>query len=166
MATDPVAIRLVEASEIDRLVPLHAACFEEAWDLEALATLLAMPGAFALIAVPQSGEITGFIMLRGAADEAEIISFGVHPGSRRRGVARRLLIAAIEMTARRGQHHIFLEVAADNHAARKLYLSEGFAEVGRRPNYYHRADGEIAALVMRHDITNAGNPVQGIEEKN
>ena len=39
MAADPVAIRLLEAREIDRLVPVHAACFEEAWDLEALATL-------------------------------------------------------------------------------------------------------------------------------
>ena len=166
MAAAPVSIRLLEASELERLVPLHAACFEEAWDLEALATLLAMPGAFALIAVAENGEIFGFIMLRGAADEAEIISFGVHPGSRRRGVARCLLGAAIDMTARRGQRHVFLEVAADNHAARKLYLSEGFADVGRRPNYYHRTDGEIAAVVMRRDITIASNPVQGIEEEN
>jgi ribosomal-protein-alanine acetyltransferase len=166
MAAAPVAIRLLEAGEFDRLVPLHAACFEEAWDLEALATLLAMPGAFALIATIESGEIAGFIMIRGAADEAEIISFGVHPGSRRRGIARRLLATAIEVTARRGQRQLFLEVAADNHAARELYLSEGFADVGRRPNYYHRADGSVAALVMRRDITIARDPMQGIEEKN
>ena len=165
MTAAPVAIRLLEASEIDRLVPLHAACFEESWDLEALATLLAMPGAFALIATTQSGEIAGFIMIRGAADEAEIISFGVHPASRRGGIARRLLAAANALTARRGQRQLFLEVAADNHAARKLYLSEGFADVGRRPNYYHRADGSVAALVMRRDITIASDPMQGIEEK-
>ena len=165
MAAAPVSIRLLEASDIDRLVPLHAACFEEAWDLEALATLLAMPGAFALVAENESREITGFIMIRGATDEAEIISFGVHPASRRLGIARRLLAATVALTARRGQQRLFLEVAADNDAARKLYLSAGFADVGRRPNYYHRGDSSVAALVMRRDNTIASNPMQGIEEK-
>ncbi len=164
MRAEPASIRFLEAGEIDRLVPLHAACFAEAWDLEALATLLAMPGAFALVATTKSGEIAGFLMVRGAADEAEIISFGVHPAARRQGVGRRLLAAAIETAQRRGQRQLFLEVAWDNHAARELYLSEGFAEVGRRPNYYHRADGDAAALVMRRDIIIDGNS-PGIEEK-
>ena len=45
---------------------------------------------------------------------------------------------------------VSLEVRADNPVAQKLYVSEGFAEVGRRPRYYQPDD--VDAIVMRVDI--------------
>jgi ribosomal-protein-alanine N-acetyltransferase len=152
-------IRLLGAGELDMLVPLHAACFEDAWDLEALATLLAMPGALALVAVSGHGDLSGFVMIRGAADEAEIVSLGVHPAARRRGLGRRLMAKAIAAALDRGVRRMFLEVAADNSAAQRLYLREGFAKVGERPNYYHKTGGDVAALVMARDIA-IGSSVQ------
>ena len=48
---------------------------------------------------------------------------------------------------------IWLEVAADNAAARGLYAALGFIEYGRRSKYYKRA-GNLAvdAVLMRLDI--------------
>jgi len=152
-----LTIRALGAGELDRLVPLHAACFEDAWDLEALATLLAMPGAFALLGETRPGGAIGFIMIRAVSDEAEIISFGIHPALRRRGFGRRLLNAALAAAADLGVRHVFLEVAADNSVARDLYLQEGFNKVGERPKYYHKADGDVSALVMTKDITIGSN---------
>ena len=154
MSPASVHIRPASATELDTLAALHAACFTEAWDADAFATLLAMPGAFALLAEePQRERASGFVMIRGAGDEAEIIALGVEQSRQRRGLGRQLLIAGVQEAAARGAQKLFLEVAADNVAALALYRHSGFIEVGRRADYYHRGDGAMAALVMAHSIT-------------
>ena len=60
--------------------------------------------------------------------------------------------AALAAAAAGGAERLFLEVAADNWQALGLYLSYDFTEVGRRPNYYRRNDGEIMALVLSKPI--------------
>ena len=162
--TEPdIVVRPVGAFELGALAELHAACFAEAWDAEALAALLAMPGAFALVASggERAGDgpsAIGFVMVRAIAGEAEILALGVRPAARRRGLGRRLLTAGSAEAASRGTGRLFLEVAADNWAARALYLGAGFAQIGRRANYYRRPGGGVAALVLARDIVMGGNP--------
>ena len=151
-------IRPATASELDRLAGLHAACFVESWDADAFATLLAMPGAFALLAEePAHDGPSGFLMIRGVGDEAEIITLGVLPQRRRNGVGRDLLAGGARESASRGARRLFLEVAADNDAALALYRAAGFTQIGKRADYYHRPDGDMAALVMACDITIDGS---------
>jgi ribosomal protein S18 acetylase RimI-like enzyme len=45
-----------------------------------------------------------------------------------------------------GATEVFLDVRADNRAARALYESMGFSEISRRPGYY-QPDG-VDAVVM------------------
>ena len=135
------------------LAALHEAAFagqsQEIWNEKSLRELLAMPGALALLA-QQGDEPVGFILLRQAADEAEIITLAVQPQQRRLGVARRLLSVGLDKLSGRGARHCFLEVADDNVAARALYTAAGFAEVGRRPGYYRDAAGQPRdAILMR-----------------
>ena len=48
---------------------------------------------------------------------------------------------------------LFLEVAADNAAALKLYGKMGFSPVSERRGYYPRPDGSAAtAIVMARDL--------------
>jgi ribosomal-protein-alanine N-acetyltransferase len=100
-----------------------------------------LPGAFGLL--DQRG---GMLLGRTAADEAEVLTFGVVPAARRQGIGTCLLQAAKVLAAARGCGAIFLEVATSNAVALALYRREGFVEVGRRRRYY--ADGSDA-LVMR-----------------
>lgn len=135
------------------LAALHEAAFagqsQEIWSEKSLRELLAMPGALALLA-QQGDEPVGFILLRQAADEAEIITLAVRPQQRRLGIARRLLSVGLDKLTGRGARHCFLEVADDNVPARTLYAAAGFAEVGRRPNYYRDAAGQPRdAILMR-----------------
>jgi len=149
-------IHALAATELDAFARLHGKCFAEAWDVDALATLMAMPGAFALLAHDEdSGALLGFVMIRGAGGEAEIITLGVDPGRRRRGLGRALLAAGLNEAAARGSARLFLEVAADNAAALALYRAAGFSEIGRRADYYHRPDGTMTALVMARAMENA-----------
>lgn len=135
------------------LAALHAEAFAgvagEVWSEASLRELLAMPGALALVA-SNGDQPVGFLLLRQAADEAEIITLAVRPAVRRSGVARRLLMVGLDKMAGRGAPRCFLEVAEDNMAARALYGAMGFAEIGRRPGYYRdAAGGRRDAIAMR-----------------
>ncbi|MEM7059341.1 MAG: GNAT family N-acetyltransferase [Pseudomonadota bacterium] len=95
----------------------------------------------------------GLVAVQFAADEAEIINLCVVPEMRRNGLARELLMAAEICAAELGAATLFLEVAADNMAARALYEAADYTEVGRRKDYYLRPDGNrMDALVLRKKL--------------
>jgi len=82
----------------------------------------------------------GFIVWRQTLDEAEIITIGVAPSARRGGIAAAMLGLVENDVKKRGGKKIFLEVAENNHAARKLYESNGYVQIGVRPKYYDGTD--------------------------
>ncbi|MEO8813093.1 MAG: ribosomal protein S18-alanine N-acetyltransferase [Caulobacteraceae bacterium] len=134
------------------LAAAHAAAFEEGWDAHAIAGLLSSsPGAFAL-AVRRRSRVSGFILARVAADEAEVLTLAVRPESRRRGIGAALLHGAMAAAAAGDARSVFLEVAADNPAALALYENAGFAVVARRGGYYARQATVVDALVMRRAL--------------
>ena len=123
------------------LAALHAGCFPEdgRWDEAAMIAVLAMPGCFAAV------DPDGLALARVAADEAELLTLGVLPQGRGRGVGLGLLEATVAEAARLGAARLFLEVAEGNVAARALYARAGLVEVGRRRRYY--SDGDDALVL-------------------
>jgi ribosomal-protein-alanine N-acetyltransferase len=90
------------------------------------------------------GSIVGFLVTRHvASDEIEILNLAVAPSSRRKGVARALLLPLLESLSA----SVFLEVRESNCAARQFYASLGFKELNRRPGYY--ANPPEAGIVMK-----------------
>jgi tRNA threonylcarbamoyladenosine biosynthesis protein TsaB len=131
------------------LALLHRICFpDDPWDAEAMARVLTLSGCFGRLAW-EGGEPCGFVLARDLGDECEILSVGVEPAARGRGVGARLMAAALAEGRRRGAASVVLEVAADNEAARRLYVGLGFSAVGHRPRYYRRPDGLADALILR-----------------
>lgn len=142
-------IRESGPADIAVLAALHSKCFpDDPWDAVAMAEVLAMPGAFGLLALDSSeGVPTGFLVALDLVVEFEVVAFGVLPAARRRGTGRALLEHLLAMAARRP---VLLEVAEDNVAARALYGAAGFLEVGSRVAYYQRRRGpRVAALTLR-----------------
>ncbi len=88
----------------------------------------------------------GFVVWRVVADEAEIITIGVHPDARRGGIADAMLTLVESDVKKRGGKKIFLEVAENNIPARALYEHNGYVQVGVRPKYY---DGTDAILMEK-----------------
>jgi len=148
------------AASLEILEHLHGTCFAVGWDMVAFARLLAMPGATGTLALGASGEAAalpvGFLLGREAAGEAEIISIGVLPEFRGRGVGGALLQEYISRMRERAVSELFLETATDNDAAISLYKRLGFASVGLRRGYYEAAPGAAAgaadALIMRRNL--------------
>lgn len=135
----------------EAMARLHALCFpERPWRAGEFSQLLAARGTLALV----SPDADGFLLARIAGPEAEILTLAVHPEARRRGIARALVGRLVARAPGLGIETLFLDVAADNGAARGLYRGLGFTEVGRRPGYYARPDGRRAdALVLRREVT-------------
>jgi [ribosomal protein S18]-alanine N-acetyltransferase len=138
------------------LTALHAACFDDSWSVGAMADVLASPGAFACVALPADlidPAPVGFALARIAADEAELLSLGVIPVARRQRTAQALLDDIVRHASQHGAGVLFLEVAETNEAARRLYAANGFAAVGRRPDYYRRPNSvPVAALTLRRAL--------------
>lgn len=131
----------------EALAQIHAAAFPPAdcWGAALFAGQLAMPGVFALL-----DPAGGLVLARTAADEAEILTLGVAAAARRAGRGRALLRAAEAQAAAAGAGTMFLEVAADNAAARALYATAGYCQVGERRGYYNTGTD---ALVLARAIT-------------
>ncbi|MBO42316.1 MAG: hypothetical protein CMM28_01185 [Rhodospirillaceae bacterium] len=135
------------------LAEIFGQSFDEPWPLASIKNLMAPTGCWALIAEFANDEILypcGFALARAVGEEAELLSMGVIPEFRRRGVASSIMRALASQALHRGARAIFLEVGVDNFPAKHLYRMSGYVEVGRRENYYRRANRELVdALVMK-----------------
>ncbi|EJL37251.1 ribosomal-protein-alanine acetyltransferase [Caulobacter sp. AP07] len=132
------------------LADLHDRAFPRPWSAEEFEALLEGPGAFAVLG--EGDEPKGFILCRAVAGEAEILTVAVDPAARRRGWGAALVEMAAGLAREAGAFEMFLEVAADNLAALKLYEATGFDRVGLRKGYYPHPDGAKDAVVMRRTL--------------
>lgn len=159
--TRDLVIRPARDQESALLASLHKECFAKAWSKKQIIPMLAMPGAFVLVA--ERGEkAQGFIMVRAGGGEAEILTICVVPAARGKRLGEHLITASLAHLLAYGEPispapenaakvmPLFLEVAQSNQAARALYARMGFEIVGKRPNYYRHEDGrQETALMMK-----------------
>ena len=143
--------RIVDA---DDLAALHAHAFRHGWPATEMEALIADPTVTTIVAregrTPFTRRPVGFVMVRAAADEAEILTVAVAPARRGRGIGRLMMDEAIRRLYFMRIASLFLEVDEGNGSALALYRRLGFREVSRRANYY--AGGTANALVMRADL--------------
>lgn len=92
------------------------------------------------------GRVAGFLVARSIDEsESEVLNLAVAPDSRRQGTGKGLMNAFLGSV----KGAVFLEVRESNQAARNLYKSLGFQEVGVRKQYYEQAP-ETAIVMKLH----------------
>lgn len=150
----PVEIAVTRAGPHDAIsmAAIHRSCFAKPWGEDAMVQFLASPETLSLVgsvADSSGGIMAGLLIARKAADEAEILTFGVAPSCRRAGLGCALLQEAIALLRASGVTRLYLEVEDGNEAALKLYRAFGAVPVGKRPRYYeHGADAAIFSLAL------------------
>ncbi len=107
--------------------------------------------SFMLIAGPSSPQpwkTWAYLIFWVVLDEMHILNLAVHPIQRRKGIARRLLSEGLAQARTLGAEVAWLEVRPSNAAARALYESFEFKEVGRRPRYYDDTQEDALLLTL------------------
>jgi ribosomal-protein-alanine acetyltransferase len=137
--------------DLPEMITWEGALFgNDAWSPEVMVAELSHPASYYLVARPDGDQaIVGYAGLRAGnrGGDGDIQTVAVAPEHRGKGLGRLLLEALLIEARQRLVSSIFLEVRADNDAARGLYTSLGFQEIDRRAGYYQPDD--VDAIVMR-----------------
>lgn len=105
-----------------------------------------LSGKFSVYRVAvENKRAVGYMGMWILADEGHVTNIAVAADYRRRGVASSLIDDFISLAEKKKLVFMTLEVRASNEGAISLYRKKGFAEAGRRKNYY---DNKEDALLM------------------
>jgi len=155
--SNPVAVELAPDPDPKILADIHADGFVHPWTDADIAKLVADESVFTVLARRDrlfgSKTPIGFVIVRIAADEAEILSIAVMKRYRSGGIGRSLMETALRHLFAERIATLFLEVDAGNEPAIKVYRRLGFKTVGERLGYYREGrEKPASALVMRYDL--------------
>lgn len=139
-------LRPMTAHDLDEVVVLEQDSYEFPWTRGIFSDCLRM-GYRCLVAEDREG-VQGYYVLTLGVHEAHLLNICVGADWRGRGLGRMLLHHALEEARAEAAETMFLEVRPSNRHALALYESEGFAEIGRRKNYYRSATGREDALIL------------------
>ena len=155
-------IRRITPADCDAIAALEARLFATAFDRARLMGLQSNPVFCGFVDLvpdqdqPQSisaGDLApylnGYLLATMIDGEAEILSIGVTPDRQRQGGGKRLLQHFFDYGASQNMAKAVLEVAEDNVPALGLYRDFGFAEFGRRKDYYKQGNQKIDAIMMK-----------------
>jgi ribosomal-protein-alanine N-acetyltransferase len=148
-SAEPTTVRAATMADVGRVSEIEQEAFTDPWSRSAFERLVMDrdPRVLFDVACLPDGKVAGYVVAWFIMDEGEIANLAVAPASRSRGIGTLLLVTAITTARSREVGTIYLEVRDSNVAARALYASHGFQEIGRRRRYYRRPVED--ALVLR-----------------
>ena len=127
----------------EALALMHKQCFDKAWNKDAFESLLRLPTTCGFL------NENAFILFSVCDTQAEILTLGVLPKARKKGLAFELLTYATQELKKTGVQEIFLDVNANNLPARKLYEKADFEQISVRKAYYDEDGKKADALVLK-----------------
>lgn len=130
-------IRPMKKEDTSQVAVIEKDIFSIPWSEKSFADACATPENIYLVAVMDE-QIAGYCGLWTVLGEGNITNMAVAEEFRQCGVGRRLM-EAMEAAGREKDVDIFfLEVRESNVAARHLYKSMGYKDIGLRKNFYER----------------------------
>lgn len=145
----PALVRNATLADVQLVSEIEKDAFADPWSRSAFERFILEKDERVLfdVACLADGSVVGYVVAWFIMDEGEIANLAVAPGARSQGIGTLLLVTAITEARARDVGTIYLEVRDSNVAARALYASHGFVEIGRRRRYYRRPVED--ALVLR-----------------
>jgi ribosomal-protein-alanine N-acetyltransferase len=149
--TVPILVDRMRMGDIAAVHEIERLSFATPWPAYAFEQELTSNRLARYVVARAGASVVGFGGLWLMVDEAHITTFGVHPGWRRLGIGRRMLVALFDLAWGMKAARMTLEVRATNAGAQALYAELGFAISGRRIGYY-TDDGEDALVMTTPDL--------------
>ena len=143
-----ITVENMTAAHVPQIAELEKLCFSDPWNEASVASELENPLSLWLVAL-DGDRVAGYVGSQSVMGEADMMNVAVHPDYRRQGIAERLIAALIKRLRENEVYCLLLEVRVSNEPAKALYGKLGFAEVGRRKNYYRNPKED--ALILRKE---------------
>lgn len=140
-----------EPKYLDEIAEAEKICFEnDPWSRESFVEAAESEG-FCIILVKdmQMSKIIAYSIIYYAADQADLANIAVLPECRGQKIGKALLEKTMEIARDNGVSDVFLEVRESNFAARGLYQSSDFVEIGRRRKYYKNPREDAIIMVRK-----------------
>jgi [ribosomal protein S18]-alanine N-acetyltransferase len=160
----PTRRREMKAADVDAVAAIEATAYSYPWTrgnfIDSLAAgyhadvLLALGDFTASQPAPP---LLGYFVAMTGVDELHLLNITIAPAWQGLGHGTALLDSVLVLAQRLGLGSLWLEVRQGNARAQALYQRYGFAEVGRRKNYYpapgQREDAVVMSLNVRSPLT-------------
>ncbi len=139
----------MDKSHLKQVAELDRAYFSRPWSQDRWESELYNTTVSLVVAENEDGFVLGYGVLGVILDEGCLEKIAVRAEYRRQGVAQAILDSFLRY-GRERLAFITLEVREDNEAAIQLYMKNGFAQVGRRTNYYSEVHKD--AILMTREF--------------
>lgn len=144
-------IRVMESSKLEDVMEIEKSAYEFPWTRSMFSSSLSSKDKCSLLYV--ENRLVGYAIVSYILDEAHLLNICISPQFEGLGLGRILLRKLIAEALEKRSLCFFLEVRSSNARAINLYFSEGFNEVGVRPNYYPSKKGREDAVLMTLDLS-------------
>ena len=144
-------IEPMTSAHVAQVAELEKLCFSDPWSENSVASELKNQLSLWLVAL-DGDTVAGYVGSQSVLGESDMMNVAVHPDYRRQGIAEELILQLISVLRENGNHCLSLEVRVSNAPAIALYEKLGFAQVGRRPNYYRNPKEDACILRKEWEI--------------
>jgi ribosomal-protein-alanine N-acetyltransferase len=146
-----ITYRVANAFDLAVFVSLDKKLFPYSpWSASQYKEEFSSPTRHFVVALDDAQSIIGYagVFAPGGA-EADVLTVGVIPSQRGKGIARQLMGLITDWAKQQGSIAMMLEVKVDNTEAIGLYESLGYSKLNVRKDYFGAG---LDALVMRLDL--------------
>ena len=147
-----IIYRVATAFDLPVFVSLDKELFPYSpWSASQYKEEFSSPTRHFVVAVDEAQSIIGYagVFAPGGA-EADVLTVGVVPSHRGKGIARQLMVLITDWAHKQGSTAMMLEVKVDNLEAIGLYESLGYSKLNTRKDYFGPG---LHALVMRLELS-------------
>ena len=138
----------MEACHVAQIAALEKACFSDPWSEKSITSELTNPLSCWVVALDDQ-RVVGYVGAQSVLGWADMMNLAVDATYRRCGIAEELVAQLVDYLKTSDVTCLTLEVRVSNQPAIALYNKLGFAQVGRRPKYYHNPKED--ALILRKE---------------
>lgn len=140
-------IRKMEIKDADSVYRIENQAFFEPWSKKSLIKDLVSNSFLSHYVYEYQGRIVGFYIASHVLDEVEIFTIAVDSAYRNMGIGKAMLDHLIDISKKRNDKEIYLEVSTKNIAAINLYRKFDFKIIGIRKNYYQKLGEDAYNMV-------------------
>jgi ribosomal-protein-alanine N-acetyltransferase len=148
---DSLILDAMQVKHLDDVMAIEAQAYTFSWTRSMFVSSLSSKDVCLILIADE--KIIGYAIFNYIMDEAHLLNICISPDYQFMGLGRLLLRRIVLLSIENRSVMFFLEVRSSNTHAIDLYFSEGFNEVGVRPNYYPSEKGREDAILMTLDLS-------------